>query len=146
MSRPPDLSLYIAAMVHVEYSCIVAAFSKSASKESAQRWNPQPLMLDYVLSPLDAQAKPAMWAAILQPEDNETDLEKFTDAPDADEDALRASAPVDEAEAAASTLAAQPRGSTGSGSTEEHWPAEGAYDMTKRCVYVDADGLGAVGT
>ena len=88
-----------------------------------------------------------MWSAILQPEDNESDLERFADAPDADEDAPQAPAPIDEEIAPPSTHAGSQSSSqaqtephagrlhddrTGAGAKEEQWPAEGAYDMTKR--------------
>ena len=94
------------------------------------------------------QAKPAMWTAVLQPEENESDLERFADAPEADPD--QTGLPTD-----ATTPTAQdadghePQGmdpaapadsgqrqpaAAGGKPAEEPWPAEGAYDMSKRCV------------
>ncbi len=89
-----------------------------------------------------------MWTAVLQPEENESDLERFADAPEADPDqtGLPTNATTPTAQDAdgleppgtAPPVSAQPgqqRPEAASGTPAEAlWPAEGAYDMSKRCV------------
>ena len=89
-----------------------------------------------------------MWTAILQPEDNESDLERFADAPENDSDPSEPRAagnpaavqhadgpqPSDASDPAASAEAGQRQpGAAGAGAGAEQWPADGAYDMSKRC-------------
>ena len=89
-----------------------------------------------------------MWTAVLQPEENESDLERFADAPEADPDqtglpANGTTATAQDADgdeppgmvpaAMAGSGHRQPAAAGGQ-PAEEPWPAEGAYDMSKRCV------------
>ena len=90
-----------------------------------------------------------MWAAILQPEDNESDLEKFADAPEADADQQgptadgKAATAQDEPSPEAAGTAGQHQPGLANGiPAEEQWPAEGAYDMNKRCASSTALGSG----
>ena len=90
------------------------------------------------------QAKPAMWTAILQPEENESDLERFADAPDQTGLTADGTAPVAEdadgheppgtAPGATAQSGQRQNEAAASKPAEEPWPAEGAYDMSKRCV------------